>query len=70
MPREAIKAVRFSFLNKLGGFINSKVIMFDELELDSVENSINKENIIYEDMQELLFIEEKIARTYIFLLII
>jgi ATP-dependent helicase/nuclease subunit B len=52
--REALGYVRYKFLEKLGGIINSKIIMFDEFEKDITGNDISNEKIVYQDIQRLL----------------
>ena len=52
--REAIKAVRYSIIEKNKGMLNSKVIMFDELERELTEPFISSSKIIYEDIEKLL----------------
>lgn len=52
--REAIRDVRHKLLEKIGGFINSKIIMFDELENSLTEEFINNSNIIFQDIEKLM----------------
>lgn len=52
--REAIRDVRHKLLEKLGGFINSKIIMFDELENKLTGQFINNSNIIFQDIEKLM----------------
>lgn len=52
--REAIRDVRSKLLKKLGGIIDSKVIMFDELENALIEESINSSSIIFQDAQKII----------------
>jgi ATP-dependent helicase/nuclease subunit B len=49
--REALRDVRYSIIKMNKGMLNSKVIMFDELESDIAEPFIGKENIINEDAE-------------------
>ena len=44
--REAIRAVRYEILDRNKGMLNSRVIMFDELEAEIAENFLNKKNAI------------------------
>ncbi|MFW2491537.1 PD-(D/E)XK nuclease family protein [Clostridium chromiireducens] len=52
--REAIRDVRHKLLEKLGGFINSKIIMFDELENMLTEQFVNSSSIIFQDIEKLM----------------
>lgn len=52
--REAIRDVRYKLLELLGGFLNSKIIMFDELERDITDEFINSSSVIFEDVEKLL----------------
>ena len=52
--RESIRDVRHKLLEKLGGIINSKIIMFDELEMALTEEFINSSSIIFEDVEKLI----------------
>lgn len=52
--REAIRDVRHKILERLGGIINSQIIMFDELETALTEDVINSSNIIFDDAQKLI----------------
>lgn len=52
--REAIRDVRYKLLEKLGGIINSQIIMFDELEKALTEGEINNSNVIFEDVEKLM----------------
>jgi ATP-dependent helicase/nuclease subunit B len=52
--REAIKAVRYSIIEKNKGMMNSKVIMFDEFERDITEHFARSSKIIHEDLERLI----------------
>lgn len=52
--REAIRDIRYKLIEKLGGIVNSKIIMFDELEKDLTEEFINSSSIIFEDVEKLM----------------
>lgn len=52
--REALGDVRMKFIKKLGGIINSKIIMFDELEKAITEEFVCKENIIDDQMEAII----------------
>jgi ATP-dependent helicase/nuclease subunit B len=55
--REALRDVRYSIIKINKGMLNSKVIMFDELEKDIAEPFIGKENIINDD-EELMILKD------------
>jgi ATP-dependent helicase/nuclease subunit B len=52
--REAIRSVRYAILDRNKGMLNSRVIMFDELEREVAQQYIDRSNVIYEDVERII----------------